>query len=53
MNELTFDEINEVNGGVAPVYVAVTAFGGYLTILDSAWNFGRGLGAGLYDALNK
>lgn len=53
MNELTLNEIEQVSGGVQPVYVAVTAFGGYLTLLDAAWSFGQGLGAGLYDSINR
>lgn len=52
MRELNVNEIEEVNGGIAPAYVAIAAVGGYLTLLDAAWNFGKGLGAGLYDALN-
>lgn len=51
---LNEDELNEVNGGVAPIVIleAVLWGLGYIGAIDVAMDIGSGLGDGLYDALN-
>lgn len=51
MQELTFDQVEEVSGGVA-WYVVLGGVAAYMTVIDYAMDFGAGLGNGLYDALN-
>ncbi|MGB1262788.1 MAG: hypothetical protein ACPG52_07770 [Cognaticolwellia sp.] len=51
IRELDVNELKDVTGG-NPAYIAIAAGAGYLAILDSAWSFGKGLGAGMYDALH-
>lgn len=51
MQELTFEQVEEVSGGV-PFFVVIGGVAGYMAIIDYAMDFGAGLGAGLYDALN-
>ncbi len=51
MQELTFEQVEEVSGGT-PAHVVIGAVAGYMAIIDYAIDFGHGLGSGLYDALH-
>ncbi|MDO6692129.1 class IIb bacteriocin, lactobin A/cerein 7B family [Aliiglaciecola sp. 3_MG-2023] len=53
MRELNEMQLEEVNGGVAPLIVAFGAgmsAVGYINSLPGLMSFGRGLGFGWYDA---
>lgn len=50
MQELTFEQVEEVSGGNPAVVIGAVA--AYMAIIDYAMDFGSGLGLGLYDALN-
>jgi len=47
MRELNVSEVNEINGGWLQFLGAAAA---YMAIIDYSMDFGRGLGAGFYEA---
>ena len=47
MKELRIDELEMVNGGWWQVALA------YAAALDLAWEFGEGLGHGLYESIHQ
>lgn len=55
MRELNAQQLDEINGGIAPaILLTRTLYGlGYLGSLDTAQAIGRSLGRGFYDGLHK
>ena len=51
MNVMSVKELDQVQGG--GFFAAVGIATAYLFVLDQAYNFGKGLGAGFYDATHK
>lgn len=53
MQELSFEQVEDVSGGLHPFWHGVGIASGYLSIIDYSMDFGRGLGLGLYDAIHQ
>lgn len=53
LKQLTAEDIECIDGGVAPILAGLLWGGGYIGALQVAADFGRGLGIGLYDGIHR